>query len=258
MGGPPCYISQLRGPSHQNHSTEVTAIDSCAAYSMVSYTTLIPLSQGTRSYVSNRSIPYRKVTLFASSWRLWGMHPVALCYKYVCSFVQLEAVLCTDHCMTPKYSESVSKHKEACALLYIALVNVIQWSICKVQTAKTWIFLGNIETLARTRPVKNNQYARPKNSLRSAWHSPFHPRGEMGWLKWARSAPAGQGPPIVKSNKGRWQRLAGGHTNLPDRNSTGPNPGGGHSSGGMGPHTYRVLQANWDISQGYSIYYPVR
>ncbi len=42
------YISRLAAPFHHNHSTEVTVIDSPAAYSTASDTTLVPLCQGTK------------------------------------------------------------------------------------------------------------------------------------------------------------------------------------------------------------------
>ncbi len=46
MGGADLYISRFRAPFIRITSTEVTAIDSCAAYSMASDATLVPLSQG--------------------------------------------------------------------------------------------------------------------------------------------------------------------------------------------------------------------
>ncbi len=62
----------------------------------------------------------------------------------------------------------------------------------------------------------------------------------------------------VKSTESGWQRPAGSHANLSNRHPTGPCPGGGHYSGGMGPHTYGALQASHSIGQGDSIYCPAR
>ncbi len=46
---------------------------------------------------------------------------------------------------------------------------------------------------------------------------------------------------IIKSRKCGWRRPADCRTDLTNRNPAGPRPGGGHSSGGVGPHTYRAL-----------------
>ncbi len=63
MGGAASYIIRVGAPSHQNHSTEATAIDSCAAYSMAGHTMLVPLSWGTKITLVTEAFPIKQSLL---------------------------------------------------------------------------------------------------------------------------------------------------------------------------------------------------